>query len=190
MKKVAYQFLMAFLVIYLPCHSHAEVRVDVNQRFYSVTHYPGSTVKQALNNATPYQADGVLMHASTEWNVTWDYWFDERGGGCRIDRVDIRMRVDVGLPRLRSSDQYAQRQFNQYLSALQRHEQTHVQISRNGAYAIERALLQLRPARFCDQLESDAESAAQRAVEVLRAQHSHYDQRTNHGGTEGAFLEY
>ncbi|NJR44141.1 DUF922 domain-containing Zn-dependent protease [bacterium] len=128
--------------------------VDVDYAYYSARHYGGQSFDDALSRATPYAERGARMHGNTQWNATWNFYYalDQRGL-CRLTNVDVRMDITVGLPRLRTQDRYTQENFQRYLSALEQHEQIHVQISRDAAYELERVILQTRGEYNCDRLD-------------------------------------
>jgi predicted secreted Zn-dependent protease len=172
-------------------HAHAEVSESIDYDYYRVEHYPGEGLKDALTDATPYAANGEGMHGNTDWQIEWNFQYDiDADDYCRITSVDVDLEVVIGLPKLSTRDRRTRERFAHYIVNLERHEQTHLRIARDGAYQIDRALLSMRPSDDCDQLERRANSLANRLINDIKRAQRQYDNHTEHGRTEGAWLAY
>jgi predicted secreted Zn-dependent protease len=183
--------LVVSLFVLLACNVQADVQEDIDYDYYRVDHYSGEGLKDAMTEATPYFEDGERMHGNTKWDIRWNFRYGNNGGGdCRITEVDVDLTIVVGLPQLSTHDRRARERFDRYMVNLNRHEQTHVRIARDGAYQIDRALLSMRAEPNCDQLERRANQTANRLVNDVKRAQRQYDKRTDHGRTEGAWLDY
>ena len=100
------------------------------------------------------------------------------------------MQTSITLPELisQSPSSEASIVWQRWFPALLQHERQHannaVQVARRG----ETRLLTLPQERSCDQLNQRARSMVDQMIEQLRSINAEYDERTNHGESEGASL--
>ncbi len=171
--------------------TQAEVSENIDYDYYRVDHYPGEGLKNAITEATPYSTDGERMHGNADWHIRWNFRYDaDDNGYCRMTEVDVDLEVVIGMPQLNTRERRTRERFDQYIANLERHEQTHVRIARDGAYRIDRALLGMQAYDDCDQLKRNANQLSQRLVKEIKRAQRQYDDRTEHGRTEGAWLAY
>ena len=130
-------------------------------------------------------------HALTEFGITLSYDLQAHPEGCRIERIGMRMEVDMQLPRLvddvRSSAE-RRSQWRQAREGLNRHERGHVDLAYEHAGRLLEALHALPVSADC----GGARRAAGR--EYMRHSMRHalaqqlYDQRTGSGARQGAVV--
>jgi len=71
---------------------------------------------------------------------------------------------------------------------LQRHEDGHKEHGLKAGREIEAAVLAVKPASNCEDLESAANTAAQAIVSKYQALDEEYDRKTDHGRNQGVNL--
>lgn len=160
------------------------------------THYytfDGTTVAEMLAQLAkraPKTDDGNF-HALTKWFVKWRYDYDRRDGTCGIGPVKVTVTVDVQLPKWSRPAGASSRlvaKWDAYATALRTHENGHKEIGIEAARSVAKALAAVPRQTSCEQLESVADAAGERILEITRVTERDYDQRTRHGATQGALF--
>ena len=160
------------------------------ERQYAVHAEPKQSLREALNAATPILVNGKRFHGYTRWYVRWQFqWAPDPQGGCRITQVNTRLTTEVQLPDLRRGTEAQQARFDRYLSALSQHEQGHVQVGRDAAQTIDRAIADMPAASDCATLERNANILGQALLQEHVEREKQFDVTTGHGATQGALLD-
>ena len=166
----------------------AEVYETLSYMTYVANHKPGTSLLQALNNASPIREDGEIFHGHATWHIEWQYkWRQEPNGPCFFTQNNTTLTSEVTLPELVSEYQ-ANREVSNYLESLRRHELGHVEIARSAAKKIDEAINSLPPMDSCPLLEQTANQLGQQLLEQARQAGRNYDQTTQHGRTQGAYI--
>lgn len=169
--------------------SSAHVTENHTTHAYEVSHPPGTSLLNTLNNASPIRHQGRVFHGYTTWHVRWNYqWQGQADGSCAIASVDTRLTTAITLPQLRTADAAERSRFDRYLAALTLHEEGHKRLGQQAAADIDRAILKLRPAPTCQQLENAVHRVGHDILERTRQSEIEYDRTTRHGCTQGACL--
>ena len=74
---------------------------------------------------------------------------------------------------------------NGYIAVLQVHENAHKEIAIDAGYEILQTINALPAYSSCNKLEQAADTAGESILEQYRRQESIYDQKTDHGATQG-----
>jgi len=139
--------------------------------------------------ATPIHEDGRPMHGHTTWHVAWHFtWRRAADGSCAIETVHCDATAEVTLPHLQSSDPDTNARFQTYLAALKVHEGGHVRIAETAAQQADAAIRALPAAADCASLTREANDAGRRILDRSRSDEVRYDQETQHGKTQGAWI--
>lgn len=182
--------LAAALLLLAAQSARSAVLEEHAQRPYAVQPRPGETLQQALTASTPIVVEGKRFRGYTRWHVRWNYrWWREASGRCRITEVTTRLFTEVQLPELRGASAQHQAAFDRYVQALSRHEQGHVQLGRDAAQAIDRAITALPEASDCATLQRAADALGHRLLREHAEREKDYDRTTRHGATQGAILD-
>jgi predicted secreted Zn-dependent protease len=177
------------LAILAAAAARADVTESVSYRSYDVRPSGGQTLAAAVNAATPIHEDGRSMAGHTTWHVWWHFtWHRATDGSCAIDTVHCDVTAEITLPQLESGDQATRERFQTFLAALEVHERGHVRIAEAAARDVEDAIRALPAAPDCASLDREANEAGQRVLARSRSDEVRYDQDTQHGRTQGAWL--
>jgi predicted secreted Zn-dependent protease len=131
-------------------------------------------------------------HASTEWHVDWNYEYLLKRDECILRSLNVRVRVRFTLPQWVDSeraDEALQGEWKRYFGALQLHESGHAGLGIAAAKEMVR-LVNSREWRAPDrtELKAQIDEACDKVVQEFRARDVAYDEKTDHGRTQGARL--
>jgi predicted secreted Zn-dependent protease len=168
----------------------AEISEHLDYTYYSAEMDASRSMRDALNKATPILQDNRKFHGNTKWYVKWNYrWFEQRDGRCKISKVTTDLTTTITLPKLTGTTNEQAKAFDTFISALRLHELGHYDIGKKVAEAIDKGILALPEMSSCDQLESTANALGYQAIDEGKAQDLQYDATTEHGKTQGAWLD-
>ena len=131
-------------------------------------------------------------HASTEWRVDWNFEYQVKPDECILSSFSTRVRVRYTLPKWVDSqraDKALQGEWKRYLSALGLHEGGHAGFGIEAAKEMVR-LVNSREWRAPDRKELKAriDEECNKTLREFRAREVAYDEKTDHGRTQGARL--
>ncbi|MBK8283718.1 MAG: DUF922 domain-containing protein [Ahniella sp.] len=165
----------------------AEVIENVDYEYYDVEHERGEPLRSTITAASPIE-DG--FHGYTKWYVRWRFnWQYDSDGTCWITTVKVNLDATITLPELYTDDHRAQARFDEYIEALQGHEEGHLANGRQAADEVESELGDMEAYDSCGELEAAANTLAKQVVARGNRRDKAYDKRTGHGRTEGAYLD-
>lgn len=184
------RILLVFLLIIAP-HIHARPLVNQSINEYSVTAKNVSSLVEAVNKASPVRQNGDVFHAHTETYIKWTFWWNNQNDGCKLSRVETEVDITYIFPRLNksSSGKKVIEIWEKYYSALVIHENGHAEIAIEAAREIESSLLSMPEYRNCNLLSEKANMKAQEILDHTKPKHEHYDRKTRHGKSQGAYLD-
>ncbi len=178
--------ILLFYLIALPLSSEPEVNEIT--KTYDVKSNSIRNLLNTINHASPIKQNGLVYHGYTSTRVKWNYWWKQRRGYCKINRVKIKVTISYTLPELNTDSNDVKQVWAKYYPALLLHENGHGQIAIDAAKEIETKLLQLPGSHSCEQLSEQANASAKRILELAKPKHQDYDQKTEHGKTQGGQL--
>ena len=165
---------------------------------FKVVTYPvtGSTVEQLSQslerNALRDSHDsGNYHYALTAWFLS-AHWEDKPApAGCEVGHADMTMTITVTLPLVDNPSSLppdVALRWNTFISNTITHEMQHVKLSMDGATEYRRALGNFLPAMDCDLLKRQLNDLFKREYTQIDNANVDYDNKTNHGATQGAVL--
>jgi predicted secreted Zn-dependent protease len=170
--------------------AHAEVHEALDYNHYEARAHPGGAVFEALNRASPFRPGGRVFHSATAWYVDWKVRPQPTADGrCKVGAVRVELHGEMMLPRLVGGSAAQQGRFDDYLVRLREHELGHYEIGREAARQLEKEFYALSPARSCGELQTAARVAGARLLPKYEAMGDAYDLQTEHGKTQGAWIE-
>jgi len=151
----------------------------------------GTNAEALLASMNPHQPSST--HASTEWRIDWNYECQQKSDECILRSFTTRVRVRYTLPQWVDSqraDKALQEEWKRYLGALGLHESGHAGFGIAAAKEMVR-LVNSREWRAPDQKELKAriDEECDKTLREFRAREVAYDEKTDHGRTQGARLK-
>lgn len=184
---MSHRFGLCLLCAALPAAAQVNERLERSE--YTVWANAQPTLAQAISAASPIKIDGKTYHGYTRWRIDWSFtWNPLADGRCQIDQVTTKLYGHITLPALflASSDQ--QQRFDTYLKALNQHELGHYAIGQSAAQRIDQQLAKLPTQPDCTSLERTANKLGHDILQDATEQGKRYDQDTEYGKTQGAYL--
>ena len=181
--------LMLFLIA-LTNTVDAKVDTQLDYHYYTASADDDSTLLQILNNATPITQNNHRYHGYTKWYVKWRYrWHEQPNGRCKITSVNTSITGDIQLPKLENANAEQQERFDRYIKALNEHELGHYNLGKEAGEKIDQYISELPEMPTCKILEKTANDFGYQTLDEYRAIEKQYDADTQHGKTQGAWLE-
>ncbi len=109
-------------------------------------------------------------------------------GRCVITSVTTELTTTMQLPELRQASAADRERFDRFLPRLQLHEDGHRDHGRAAAAEIDRRIAQLPDMSSCELLDATANETGHRVVNDYTARDRQFDDATEHGKTQGAWL--
>ena len=163
------------------------VRKRTESVYYEVDGVSRAALAAALRERGP-ELFGQQFFGMTEWEVSAGYRPVEGAAGCAIDDLTVQVEITTHLPQWRraaAAPQELKGAWDQFLSALDRHEHGHRALAEEAAEAIRHRLLSVStPA--CDRLDPMAQREMSAVMREYEARNLAYDSETGHGRTQGA----
>jgi predicted secreted Zn-dependent protease len=130
------------------------------------------------------------FHGMASWNIDYRYNFQTEGAQCRITSVRTTVKGRVLMPQWVDephAPKPMREAWQRYDAALIAHEEGHVAHGQTLVRALQRELGGLHAAT-CDELKQHVTATATRLIEAHKDLDRAYDERTQHGTTQGALL--
>jgi predicted secreted Zn-dependent protease len=156
----------------------------LSTKYYSVTGTTTAQIFETIDRNGPRDDRGLAGSGLTA--ATWSYRWQPQpvSDGCLIQSMAISLDIIVTLPRHEQEPNLnpdLATKWDQFETSVARHEQTHVDIDRDGATSIREKMAALKTANNCDALTRQVETlwnSEQRAIEGRQNQfHSQEDAR-------------
>lgn len=130
-------------------------------------------------------------HAYAYWNVSWRYQYDTSGAQCKLASSTVTLKTELLMPELASDwpvDEETRHIFQQYQRNLLTHEYGHLDFGRTAANEIDQWLKSGQQASNCSELSTRLNQKAQSIIETQGQLDDQYDEDTQHGRTQGAYI--
>ncbi|MBT1062336.1 DUF922 domain-containing protein [Bowmanella sp. Y26] len=175
-------------LLFLPLFCAADAKVIENYRYYNVSATEKGRLLDALNKASPIREDGETFHGHTKYHIGWQYWWDKREKHCALTKVEITLTLTYTMPKLASASDEVKQVWDAWYPNLALHEERHGKLAKDTAALMDQKLNAIGPRDNCRALEKDVNKQANALMAELKKANKHYDNQTNHGETEGAWL--
>lgn len=178
----------SYLGEYDPSQLNSSIRHSHRVNFYSVNPRSRQDLGAAINRASPIQGG---YHGLAEWNIRWEYSYQNQGSSCRIGSVQVTLESKVHMPQLTPNQNYdasITSVFNAYYDALMHHEEGHLTHGILAANEAKQAIQDAKAASSCRAAGNNANTAANAVITKYNRADQQYDNQTNHGATQGARL--
>ncbi|MBI3527398.1 MAG: DUF922 domain-containing protein [Betaproteobacteria bacterium] len=189
MRKILFACAVLISMPVVPAAGEPLVRMHTS---YYYIDGPSATVLAAqLDQNGPVGFDGNHYAGRTRWDIQWKFRHQQQGTACSMKDVAVAIGIAQTLPRWRGEDKGAaalKARWTKFLEALRRHEDGHKEHGLKAGKEIDAAVLAVKPASNCEDLEAAANAAAQAIVAKYQALDGEYDRKTDHGRNQGATL--
>jgi predicted secreted Zn-dependent protease len=128
------------------------------------------------------------FHGLASWNIAYKYTTRTQGNVCRFDSISLSVQGEILMPKWTDEDTAPpalRQRWADYYAALQQHEEGHVQHGNELASLVQEKFLAYGDFA-CGQAKSIAQSEFDKLYNNLKNRDKEYDQRTQHGATQGA----
>lgn len=190
MRKTAIAVLLAAAIC--PPLTLAEPVTRVHTSYYYIDGSSATVLTAQINQAGPKDVDGNHHAGKTRWDVQWKFNHHQEGESCGIKDVTVAVGIAQIMPKWRGQDKPGgatlKARWQKFLAAQKRHEEGHKEHGIKAGGEIEKALLAIKPASNCEDLDKVANAAGEQVTEKYRKQDADYDRRTDHGRKQGATL--
>lgn len=168
------------------------VTTSIEESFeYQYSDIEGDSAQDIADWFSARQFGGTIGETMT--NLSTYYRYEIRGGQCVLTDITAYLTITQTMPRWvdeAEGSRRVRRQWNTFLTNLQTHEDGHVEIARRGAAIVLDRLSQTAPADNCDALGQALDAQSRNLWQRLQTSQRDYDRATEHGLTQGAFIEF
>ena len=179
---------LSCLVTSISNDASAALEVSVTTEYYSVYGIIREEINESLQENGPIGESGEIVTALTKSDLQWHINFLMDEYFCHIASVKASAKITYVLPKLEDLE-YLEPElalgWNRFMSAVERHENSHRKISEASAAKMEMSLSNMRPEESCDKLKARANAIGDRihgeSIELNRK----YDLDTAHGKNQG-----
>ncbi len=170
-----------------PSPDAQQITNTIRTYYYDVHGVTAEELLASLRASRPF-----TKHASTGWRVAWNYDYLVRSDGYVLRCFNVRVQVTFTLPLWLDSeraDKTLQEEWKRYYAALQIHESGHAGFAIAAGKEMLRRM-NSREWRAADRKELKAaiDDECNKTLQEFRTQEVAYDEKTNHGRTQGARL--
>lgn len=159
--------------------------------YYSVSGATLAELHRSLEQNRPQKDSTNSIHGWTDWRINWRYRFQETDDGCRLESFTTKTVITVTLPRWippTNATRTLRDTWVRYVNALQQHEFGHGRMALAAAGELHKRIKAIPHEALCDSLKQKIDDLCQRVVDEYKTRDKQYDERTNHGATQGARL--
>ncbi len=166
----------------------AKESVDESYKFYQVNPNSKTEILSSLNKTSPIKSDGSIFHGYAYSYIKWNFRWKYNKNSCWITYVNTELNTTYTLPKLVSDIEEVNGIWNKWYPNLVIHEKGHHQLAIAIAQKIQKKITELPSLATCSELEQKANGIGYKLVDELGLLNHEYDERTNHGETQGASL--
>lgn len=168
----------------------ADVNESLEYKYYKANADSSRSLSSILNSATPIREDGKFFHGDAYWHIKWNFrWSEKPDGSCKISSVTTELTCNIQLPELIGATGEQRDQFKKYQSALRTHELGHCKIGKKAAAIIDSKILSLPEMSSCKDLGAAGNDIGYQAIKEYGEKVELYDAKTEHGKSQGAWLD-
>jgi predicted secreted Zn-dependent protease len=188
MAKVTASGLILTIWVGLLSHNVLAQQVSCRTNYYAVKGESLREIHQSLRQARPWKAghDGF-----TVWSVSWRFSTTMGRSVCRMSAFGTTATITITLPRWvapTNATDLLKTEWDRYIKALGQHEYGHAQFALAAAGEIHKRVKEAGEDANCESLKQRINGLCESTVQKYKGMDETYDQRTEHGATQGARL--
>lgn len=168
-------FIGGLAIVSTADQSNAKVTTKVKTTYFDVT---GATPTQLNQSIRSILANG---DAETRWTVNTTHSWGKFRNKCKITQVNIRMNLEVVLPRLKDGVTLTppiQVKWDEFVAKLASHENDHVARYKSAAGELDRKLRSF--ANPCQTMKRDSDALIHRGYRHMQKVNDDYDNQVEH----------
>lgn len=164
-------------------------RVSIQRKFYEIEGNTLTEIKRVIGTQGPVDQYGIRRDAYTSWHIRWE-WPTSDSGQLLLKETKAYATIEIRIPALSAdtvlnADDFAA--WERYRAAIDRHEEQHAQFATRTRAKIQRKIREAaRSGRAITAIQANA--IGYRLLEQLRREDLRFDQKTDHGRTDGVHL--
>ncbi|MDX1491473.1 MAG: DUF922 domain-containing protein [Pseudohongiellaceae bacterium] len=168
--------------------ANAELKLNVDYKFYSISPHHESEIIQELNSKSPIRKEGRVAHGITRVNLQWRPVMLPRSQACELTGIEAQLSLLYTLPQLELSTPNSELKtaFDTSYEVLHTHELGHGELAIQAAKAIESQLVGMTHSEGCAALEQQAIATAKQIYAHYKKMELEYDKLTDHGRQQSA----
>ena len=169
----------------------AQLRVSVKTNFYSLSGDTTRELGQQMRSIGPIGPAGKKMCANTDWKLRWTYEYKSDSEGYYISSNTVFLDITFVLPKWIASKDTPVSTFNEwhrFMNALINHELGHSNIALVEARSLIKQLNEKKIFPDRKAMHEFVDTEGKKCLARMAKETSKYDQRTEHGLTQGAQL--
>ena len=172
----------------IACPQGSEITVTTGYLYYEIEGLTAEQLRDQMNQLGRKDEYGNHWDAYTEWYITWLYPYAQNAEGCSIGEIEIEVEVTFEFPRWNASASASPdliTKWDDFLNALQNHEDGHYAIAIDAACEILVAINSLSSYPSCLSLDETVETTTEQILDLYRERETDYDRDTEHGRSQG-----
>lgn len=137
------------------------------------------------------KANDKSFHGLAKWRVGYKYETKLSGRACKFSRITLTLDGEILIPVWRdeaSAPAHLREHWGRYYAALKAHEEGHIQHGKELALRLREQFLGVGDFE-CNEVAALAQREFETTYNSLKNRDEEYDQRTQHGATQGAFFD-
>lgn len=177
-----------FFFLTTALNAFADVEVSEEIIYYRIAPKATHDISTQLKIHSPVRKNGETFFAQTQSTIAWKFWIKSTQHNCWIDKVNVEVQVNYTLPELRDASVAIQQVWDNWFPSVLQHEYGHKDNAVEYAQKIYQQIESLPVHLKCASLKLAANEIGNELTAQLRETDRLYDQDTEHGKTQGAWL--
>ncbi len=190
-KKLLFLLKLSLFIVFFSSVSHSAPKISVENDDYLVSGENIAAIRYNIRKKGPKSPSGHGFAAITNYDISWDYKFDQTESGCSIKSAQSYINISYKMPKLRNYSSVSddlKGKWDNYYNSLSIHEKGHANFGIKAAYAIEKIITNMPAQANCQKLSKKANDLGKGILHEYHNYNIRYDKYTGHGHKQGAVL--
>lgn len=182
------KLLLAAVIALISSQAYAEVKVSSEHKLYVVRADQHADLVTALSQSGPQQQGKVREYGQVFTDYNWRTWYLQKDEQCQVSTQLVSLKLEYLQPQLQTKSKTLEQFWLNWYPALDKHMAGHARIARKYAEQLDLAIAMLGKRSSCAILDADIAYLLERTLEEAKAAQAKYDQDTQFGQQQGAWL--